>query len=149
MQESDTAVPQFQGLSDRAADLTLQALSLLGIRYEYGGSTPESGMDCSGLVRHVFKEAWGASLPRTSEEISFTGKPVDNTDLQPGDLVFFNTLKRAFSHVGIYLGDKKFIHAPSPGGRVRIESMNVSYWRKRFDGARRIGDPAQILASDR
>lgn len=98
-------------------------------------------MDCSGLVRYVFKEAWNADLPRTSEEISRVGQRIEVQDLQPGDLVFYNTLKRAFSHVGIYLGGNRFIHSPARGGEVRIESMDVGYWKKRFNGARRIAAP--------
>ncbi len=89
-------------------------------------------------MRYVFKEAQGKDLPRTSAEISKLGESVDRQDLQPGDLVFFNTLRRAFSHVGIYLGDNKFIHAPSSGSAVRIDNMDLSYWRARFNGARRI-----------
>ena len=100
-------------------------------------------MDCSGLVRYVFKQVWGKDLPRTSEQISHVGQQVDTNDLRPGDLVFYNTLRRGFSHVGIYLGDNKFIHAPSSGGQVRIESMDLSYWKKRFNGARRINEPEQ------
>lgn len=134
-------------LADGAADVTLPALSLLGIQYKHGGSTPETGMDCSGLVRHVFKETRGTTLPRTSEEMSSWGQPVNNDDLQPGDLVFFNTLHRPFSHVGIYLGEKKFIHAPSRGGLVRVESMGISYWKTRFNGARRISDQADMPIS--
>jgi cell wall-associated NlpC family hydrolase len=113
-------------------------MSLVGIHYRRGGSSPESGLDCSGLVRYVFKQSNNIDLPRTSAEMSRVGEQVDKKDLQPGDLVFFNTLKRAFSHVGIYLGDNKFIHAPSSGGEVRIESMDLSYWKARFNGARRI-----------
>lgn len=119
----------------------MRAVGMLGINYRYGGTTPENGLDCSGLVRYVFMESWGASLPRTSEEISRVGQHVDSHELQPGDLVFYNTLKRGFSHVGIYLGDNKFIHSPSAGGQVRIESMDIGYWKKRFNGARRINDP--------
>lgn len=128
--------------SNRASELAMQAMGMLGIHYKYGGSTPESGLDCSGLVRYVFKEAWGANLPRTSVEISRVGETIEQQDLQPGDLVFYNTLKRGFSHVGIYLGNNKFIHSPSAGGRVRIESMDVGYWKQRFNGARRINEPA-------
>jgi cell wall-associated NlpC family hydrolase len=134
---------RFQALTNRASELAMQAVSMLGIHYQRGGNTPESGLDCSGLVRYVFKEAWGTILPRTAEEISRVGKQVDNPDMQPGDLVFYNTLKRGFSHVGIYLGDNKFIHSPSAGGQVRIESMDLSYWKQRFNGARRIEQPAQ------
>lgn len=130
-----------QDLSLRASELTMHAMGLIGIRYKFGGTAPESGLDCSGLVRYLFKEVSGMDLPRTSEEISRVGEHVDRHDLQPGDLVFYNTLRRAFSHVGVYLGDNKFIHAPSGGGQVRIESMEVGYWKKRFNGARRISRP--------
>lgn len=134
-------IAQFQDLRHRASELALRAIGMIGINYKHGGNSPESGLDCSGLVRYVFKEAWGTSLPRTSEEISQVGKNVDSQDMQPGDLVFYNTLKRGFSHVGIYLGDNKFIHSPSAGGQVRIESMDLSYWKNRFNGARRIDSP--------
>jgi cell wall-associated NlpC family hydrolase len=133
----------FHNFSDRASELAIRAMTMVGIRYRYGGNTPESGLDCSGLVRYVFKQAWGAELPRTSEEISRVGTNVATSDLRPGDLVFYNTLRRGFSHVGIYLGDNKFIHSPSAGSSIRIESMDLSYWRKRFNGARRINDPEQ------
>jgi cell wall-associated NlpC family hydrolase len=123
---------------DRTSRLAIEALSLIGIHYKRGGNTPEHGLDCSGLVRYVFKESNGKELPRTSAEISKVGERVEKEDLQPGDLVFFKTLKHAFSHVGIYLGDNKFVHAPAAGGKVRIESMDLQYWKKRFNGARRI-----------
>ncbi|EGF32539.1 hypothetical protein IMCC9480_2347 [Oxalobacteraceae bacterium IMCC9480] len=135
------ALARLQSLSNRASELALSALGLIGIRYRMGGNTAESGLDCSGLVRLVFQEAWGETLPRTSEEISRVGEKVDSHDMQPGDLVFYNTLRRGFSHVGIYLGDNKFIHSPSAGGQVRVESMDISYWKSRFNGARRISDP--------
>lgn len=136
--EASTTTTRLQDLTTRASELAVQALSMIGIRYKYGGTAPESGLDCSGLVRYVFKESWGKELPRTSEEMSRLGEKVNTQELQPGDLVFYNTLRRAFSHVGIYLGDNRFIHAPSGGGQVRIESMDMSYWKKRFNGARRI-----------
>jgi len=136
-------VSRLQGFTNRASELALQAMTMLGIRYKYGGNAPENGLDCSGLVRYVFKEVLGKELPRTSEEISRVGKQVERTDLQPGDLVFYNTLRRGFSHVGIYLGDNKFIHSPSSGGHVRIESMDIQYWKQRFNGARRISQPEQ------
>lgn len=131
-----------QQFAARASELAMQAVSLLGIRYRLGGQAPEQGLDCSGLVRHVFRQAWGLLLPRTSEEISQVGAQVDRKDLQPGDLVFYNTLRRGFSHVGIYLGNNRFIHSPSSGGHVRIDDMDNLYWRNRFDGARRIEAPA-------
>lgn len=135
-----TLATRLQDFADRTSEVITQALDNIGIKYKYGGNSPESGLDCSGLVRYVFKEAWGKELPRTSAEMSKMGEKIDKSELQPGDLVFYNTLKRQFSHVGIYLGDNKFIHSPSAGGKVRIESIDVSYWSKRFNGARRI-DP--------
>ena len=123
---------------DRTSRMAIEALSLIGIHYKRGGNTPERGLDCSGLVRYVFRESAGKELPRTSAEISKVGERVEKEDLRPGDLVFFKTLKHAFSHVGIYLGDNKFVHAPAAGGKVRIESMDLQYWKKRFNGARRI-----------
>ncbi|OHC63632.1 MAG: hypothetical protein A2045_07925 [Rhodocyclales bacterium GWA2_65_20] len=114
------------------------ALDLIGIRYRRGGTSPETGFDCSGFVGHVFKEGLGLYLPHSARQISAAGEAVAKSELQPGDLVFFNTMRRAFSHVGIYLGDNKFVHAPRTGGTVRVEDMSESYWRKRFNGARRI-----------
>lgn len=115
-----------------------EALELLGIRYKRGGSTPASGFDCSGFVRHVFNESVGLLLPHNAKAISQHGEKVEKTDLKPGDLVFFNTMKRAFSHVGIYLGDNRFVHAPKPGAKVRIENLGDSYWTRRYNGARRV-----------
>jgi cell wall-associated NlpC family hydrolase len=117
-----------------------KALDLLGIRYRWGGSKPETGFDCSGFVRHVFQEGLGLELPRSAREQSRTGEPVARDQLLPGDLVFFNTMRRTFSHVGIYLGDNLFVHAPRRGGRVRVEDMSGRYWLKRFNGARRIAE---------
>jgi cell wall-associated NlpC family hydrolase len=127
------------GASAPGADgVVFQALALLGVHYRAGGRAPATGFDCSGLVRHVFLEAQGVSLPDTSREMSRVGATVRRESMQPGDLVFYNTLKRAFSHVGIYLGDNRFIHAPSTGSEVRIENMDSPYWATRFNGARRI-----------
>lgn len=140
---ANAALAKLQDFTSRASDLALNALGMIGIRYKRGGNSPENGLDCSGLVRYVFKESWGANLPRTAEEISKVGQKVETKDLRPGDLVFYNTLRRTFSHVGIYLGDNKFIHSPSTGGEVRVESMDIGYWKKRFNGARRINDPEQ------
>jgi cell wall-associated NlpC family hydrolase len=137
-----SALTKLADFTTEASQLVLQAVGMLGIHYKYGGTTPENGLDCSGLVRYVYKEAWGTNLPRTSAEISHVGQRIDPHDLRPGDLVFYNTLKRGFSHVGIYLGGNKFIHSPSPGGDVRIESMDLNYWKRRFNGARRIAEPS-------
>jgi len=121
-----------------AQDAIDQAVGLLGIRYRRGGSTPETGFDCSGFVSHVFREGLGLILPRSSKELSNSGEEISKEQLKPGDLVFFNTMRRTFSHVGIYLGDNQFVHAPRAGGRVRIEDMRDNYWYKRFNGARRV-----------
>jgi cell wall-associated NlpC family hydrolase len=114
------------------------ALGYLGIRYRRGGSSPDSGFDCSGFVRHVYNETLGLVLPHNAKAISQQGARVEKTELQPGDLVFFNTMRRAFSHVGIYLGNNLFVHAPRTGGKVRIEDMSDKYWSRRYNGARRI-----------
>jgi hypothetical protein len=146
--ETNFLVSKLSSFTDRATQLAIEAMSLVGINYRRGGNSPENGLDCSGFVRYVFREAQGKELPRTSAEISKLGESVDKQDLQPGDLVFFNTLRRAFSHVGIYLGDNKFIHSPSTGGAVRIESMDLSYWKARFNGARRI-EASETTAANR
>lgn len=138
---ADSAQPN-PTLAERAAS-SIQtavgsALNLVGIRYKRGGDSPDMGFDCSGFVGHVFREGMGLILPRTSREISQTGAQVRKDELQPGDLVFFNTMRRTFSHVGIYLGNNQFIHAPRSGGAVRVEDMRISYWAKRYEGARRV-----------
>jgi cell wall-associated NlpC family hydrolase len=120
-----------------------KALDLVGIRYRRGGSSPETGFDCSGFVGHVFREGLGLHLPHNARQISKAGEIVARKELQPGDLVFFNTMRQAFSHVGIYLGGDKFVHSPRSGGMVRVEDMNDSYWRHRFNGARRVGAGGQ------
>lgn len=123
------------------SELTMRAVSLIGTRYRYGGDSPDRGFDCSGFVRYLFRDVLGVELPRTASEISRLGYRIDARDMQPGDLVFYNTMRRSFSHVGIYLGDNKFIHAPSSRGWVRIESMDLDYWKRRFSGARRMPEP--------
>jgi len=122
----------------QAGELVMHAMGLLGIRYRWGGDQPETGFDCSGLVRHVFQQAVGLLLPRDSYGMARLGTQVAADQLQPGDLVFFNTQRRPYSHVGIYLGERRFVHAPSRGGRVEIVDMGAQYWRQRFNGARRI-----------
>jgi cell wall-associated NlpC family hydrolase len=114
----------------------------LGTPYRAGGGSPLQGFDCSGLVAHVFERAWGVALPRRAEEQARLGTPVRKPDLQPGDLVFYNTRNRAYSHVGIYVGDGRFIHAPSRGKRVRAERIDSPYWTARFNGARRLPKPS-------
>ena len=116
----------------------LQALLALGLDYRYGGNSPVTGFDCSGLVAHVYLEAWNIRLPRNTSAQSKAGTPVSLAELQAGDLVFYDTQQRPYSHVGIYLGDGKFVHAPKSGAQVRVESLNSAYWAQRYNGARRI-----------
>jgi cell wall-associated NlpC family hydrolase len=134
----DSRVSFVDRASANVQDALEQALDMIGIRYKRGGRDPETGFDCSGLVRHAFREGLGLDLPQTSREISNAAEVIDKNELRPGDLVFFNTMRRAFSHVGIYLGDNMFVHAPRAGASVRIEDMRQRYWVKRFNGARRV-----------
>jgi cell wall-associated NlpC family hydrolase len=119
-------------------EIALHALSALGAPYKEGGASLETGFDCSGLVAYVFRRASQLDLPRTTLELSRVGHRIAPDALQPGDLVFFDTQRRAYSHVGIYLGDQRFIHAPSTGGAVRIDDLRFEYWMRRFNGARRL-----------
>jgi cell wall-associated NlpC family hydrolase len=138
--DSEVESPRQAPVISRANDLVVGALGLLGIGYRFGGNTPSSGFDCSGMVRYVFQNTIGRELPRRAEEISRVGTRVDRDELKPGDLVFYKTLRKTFSHVGIYLGNNLFIHAPSAGGAVRVDDMSQRYWTARFNGARRV-DP--------
>lgn len=125
-----------------ASQLVISAMGFLGVPYRYGGNSAETGFDCSGFVRAVYEQSLGKILPRRADEQAAATRVIDRQELKPGDLVFFNTMRRAFSHVGIYVGDGKFIHAPRKGSEVRVEDMRVSYWRTRFNGARRVLDNA-------
>ena len=127
-----------QTVSNRASELVVDAMGFLGVPYKRGGNTAETGFDCSGFVRAMYEQSIGLILPRRAEQQAAATQNIDRAELQPGDLVFFNTMRRAFSHVGIYVGEGKFIHSPKPGAEVRVESMNQSYWQRRFDGARRV-----------
>jgi hypothetical protein len=124
---------------DRAADLVGNAMMFLGVPYKRGGNSAETGFDCSGFVRAVYEQSVGLMLPRKSSDQAAATTPIDKSELKPGDLVFFNTLKAAFSHVGIYVGDGKFVHSPRTGAFVRVEDMRINYWQSRFNGARRVG----------
>jgi cell wall-associated NlpC family hydrolase len=123
--------------ADRSEAL-LMALMALGVDYRIGGRSSATGFDCSGLVAHVYEEAYGVRLPRTVLGQSETGVAVSAHQIEPGDLLFYDTLGRPFSHVGIYLGDGKFVHAPKTGSTVRVENAQSTYWTKRFNGARRV-----------
>lgn len=122
-----------------AGNVVLTALNFVDTPYRYGGNTAATGFDCSGFTRHVYRQALGVTLPRRSAAQARTDdmRAVDVRDLMPGDLVFFNTLSSAYSHVGIYIGDERFVHAPRTGAQVRVEDMRTSYWARRYDGARR------------
>lgn len=138
-------------IREQASDMVVTAMNLLGVKYRRGGNDADIGFDCSGFTRHVFEMSMGLVLPRRADEQAKAPGlvPVKRDELKPGDLVFFNTLKRTFSHVGIYVGDGKFIHSPRPGGEVRVEDMGFAYWKKRFTGARRaeLPDTAPVAAA--
>ncbi len=124
--------------ADRLSQLVVAAMGALGVPYRRGGNDFDGGYDCSGFVRAVYEQNLGITLPRLAAQQAAATHVIDRDMLQPGDLVFFNTQRRAYSHVGIYVGDHKFIHSPRPGAVVRIEDMRVRYWSRRFDGARRV-----------
>ena len=133
---------------DGASDMVLTAMNFLGVPYRRGGDS-DHGFDCSGFTRHIFELSLGLVLPRRADEqASASGLiKVQRDELRPGDLVFFNTLRRTFSHVGIYVGEGKFIHSPRAGGEVRVEDMRIAYWMKRFTGARRADTAAAIATA--
>jgi cell wall-associated NlpC family hydrolase len=129
---------QYNISDDQMNELVMYAVSLADTPYHYGGNSASSGFDCSGFVGHVYRHSLDISMPRTSREISRIGKPISQSELSPGDLVFYNTQNASFSHVGIYIGDGKFVHSPRTGESVRTEQMQLRYWQTRYDGARRI-----------
>lgn len=138
----DTAVNSsrsfLSGLAGKTGNIVTSALDMIGVRYRWGGNSPDSGLDCSGFVRYVFKDTLGLVLPRRAEEMGQIGERVSMNDLKPGDLVFFNTMHRAFSHVGIYIGNNRFVHSPSTGSTVRVDNLDASYWENHFTEARRV-----------
>ena len=144
-------------VSDRLADtvtgkseeLINRAMEVIGVRYRWDAELPQSGLDGSSFVGYVFKDKLGFLLPRKSTQMSRVGKPITREELQPGDLVFFNTMRLTFSHVGIYVGDNKFIHSPSKGTNVRVDDLSSLYWEKRFDGARRLDGSDNLNDSER
>ncbi|MFM0685490.1 NlpC/P60 family protein [Paraburkholderia strydomiana] len=134
--------PNFVDHSIGREEISIQAMSLVGVPYRWGGNTPDSGFDCSGLVRYVVSRAASVNLPRTTADMSGRGESVEPDEIAPGDLIFFNTTGRAHSHVGIYVGKLRFVNAPSTGGTVRLDYLTNPYWAKRFDGIRRVAGPA-------
>lgn len=132
-------------VTDRTSALVVNALGFLGVPYRRGGNSAETGFDCSGFVRAMYDQTVGFVLPRRAAEQAAATQPVADAEMKPGDLVFFKTMRHAFSHVGIYVGEGKFIHAPKPGAQVRVDSLSGSYWQRRFEGARRVeGIPAEL-----
>ncbi len=140
--EPAAAAPPVVHAIDRASGVALQALAYLGTPYRVSGLSPRTGFDCSGLVAYVYREGAGLTLPRNTFDLSRLGEAVERAALRPGDLVFYNTQRRDYSHVGIYLGEERFIHAPSSGGEVRVENLRADYWVRRYNGARRIIAPS-------
>lgn len=153
----DTAIKQgefedkgfVQQVRSRASDLVVTSMNFLGVPYRRGGNSEEAGFDCSGFTRRIFEMSLGKVLPRRADEQAKDADliAVKRDDLRPGDLVFFNTLRRTFSHVGIYAGDGKFIHAPRAGSSVRVDDIGSSYWSKRFTGARRATEASEVSPS--
>lgn len=135
-----------QSVGERTSDLVGNAMGFLGVPYRRGGNSAESGFDCSGFVKAMYEQTVGLILPRKAVQQAAATLKIARTDLQPGDLVFFNTMRHAFSHVGIYIGEGKFIHSPKPGAEVRIESLSIAYWSRRFNGARRVATPESTPA---
>ena len=125
------------GSQDEAGDLIMNAMSLIGLSYRFGGNSPTQGLDCSGFMQYIFKRSMGITLPRTSAEMATVGQQVDRANLKPGDMVFFGGGGRV-SHVGMYIGNDRFIHAPRTGRDIEITSMNGTYWKNRYITARRV-----------
>ncbi len=142
----DASADTTTNLNARSSELVVAAMGALGLPYKTGGNTFENGFDCSGFVHAIFERTVGLTLPRNAAQQAAATQTIEPNELQPGDLVFFNTLRKTFSHVGIYVGNNKFIHSPKPGAAVRIEDLTTSYWRPRFNGARRalLGEPMPL-----
>jgi len=136
----DSQYPSSANIDSEPKALANAALDFLGTKYKFGGDTPYSGFDCSGLVIYAAEKSLGLKLPRQSAQMAHEGISIKRTELKKGDLVFFNTRGHRYSHVGIYLGNEKFVHAPRTGSVVRVEDMNAAYWKKRYNGARRLAD---------
>lgn len=122
--------------SEKGQNVAIFAMGLIDNGYRFGGKNPEAGFDCSGMVTYIFSQAAGLSVSGSAADIARKGRPVERNNLRPGDLVFFNTRNAAYSHVGIYIGNQRFVHAPSSNGRVRIDQMSASYYAQRYEAAR-------------
>lgn len=128
--------PDSAPLSEAGREIAVYALSLIDTGYRFGGKNPDAGLDCSGMVSYIYGQAASLSLQGSAADIARRGRPVERERLRPGDLVFFNTRNRPLSHVGIYIGDDRFVHAPSSNGRVRIDQLGSRYYAQRFETAR-------------
>lgn len=135
-QRPSTDLPPRAEYSETGHEVTLFALGLIDTGYRFGGKNPEAGLDCSGMVSYIYNRAAGVKIAGSAADIARKGRPIDRRQLRPGDLVFFNTRNAPFSHVGLYIGDERFIHAPSTNGRVRIDQLKSKYYAQRFEAAR-------------
>jgi cell wall-associated NlpC family hydrolase len=127
-------------VSEKGNEVALYALGLIDTGYKFGGKNPEAGLDCSGMVSYIYGQAAGLKVQGSAADIARNGRPIERAALRPGDLVFFNTRNRAYSHVGIYLGEARFVHAPSTNGKVRIDHLNDRYYALRYEAARTFFD---------
>ncbi|MES2024143.1 MAG: C40 family peptidase [Pseudomonadota bacterium] len=125
-----------QPISEKGNEIALYAMGMIDTGYQFGGKNPEAGLDCSGMVSYIYRQALNMNVSGSAADIARLGKEIDPRTLRPGDLVFFNTMNRPFSHVGVYIGDGRFIHAPSSKGKVRIARMDNVYFAPRFEMAR-------------
>ncbi|WP_301100746.1 C40 family peptidase [Propionivibrio sp.] len=127
---------QRAAFSEKGNEVALFALGLIDTGYRFGGKNPEAGLDCSGMVSYIYRHGAGLKIGGSAADIAGKGRPIERASLRPGDLVFFNTRNAPFSHVGVYIGENRFVHAPSGNGRVRIDQMNANYYAQRFEAAR-------------
>ena len=137
---TETIAQGSRAVSGMGNEVVLYALGLIDTGYRFGGKNPEAGLDCSGMVSYIYGRAAGLKMQGSAADIARNGRPIPRGELRPGDLVFFNTLNRSYSHVGIYIGETRFIHAPSTNGKVRIDKLNDSYYAQRFEAARTFFD---------
>jgi cell wall-associated NlpC family hydrolase len=129
-----------------ASALAVHALGFMGVPYKWGGNDAQTGLDCSGFLQSVYQQITGVVLPRTSERQAAATQAIAPHELAPGDLVFFNTTGAPYSHVGIYIGEDRFVHAPRTGSRIKLERLSAAYWSARFESARRVSQPSNVLA---
>ncbi len=147
-QQAVTGGPVVLTRAQMANDVLFRAMAQIGTPYRWGGSSPQTGFDCSGLIGYVFNHSMNIQLPRTTREMAnFKAPSIERTQLRSGDVVFFATNGgRRVSHAGIYVGDNRFVHAPSTGGKVRIDSLDAPYWNRAYLQAKRYL-PEQLIAS--